>query len=59
MGEETADDKAQERTVERLSALLMTTRQNPQNYTSSRDAAGWIVKEAQRLGWSVTIEEKH
>ena len=55
----TAAEQAQTRLVDRLSALLKTAPQFSQhNYTSCHDAAEWIVKEAQRLGWTVTIEEK-
>jgi hypothetical protein len=55
----TRAEKDDERLVQRLTALIKTAPQFSQhNYTSAKDAAEWIVAEAGRLGWSVTIEEK-
>ena len=53
----TAQDKADDRTVERIAALLKTAPQIAHNYTACKDAAAWIVREAERLGWTITIEE--
>ena len=54
----TAADEAQRQLVDRLTALIKTAPQFSHNYTACHDAAEWCVKEAQRLGWTVTIEEK-
>jgi hypothetical protein len=41
--------------VQRLAALLMTAREWSGNYTVSVDVAKWVVAEAARLGWEVTV----
>ena len=52
--EPTADTRLRER----LTLLLMSLPGNIQNYTRLSDAADWVIREANRVGWIVTIEPK-
>lgn len=53
---QTATEKADERVIDRLTALILTAPQNQRNYTATHDMAAWIVTEARRLGWVIAIE---
>ena len=59
MDEDTATRAEMEtrRTAERLAALIKTAPAINLNYTNAVETAKWIIAEAGRLGWSLTIEE--
>lgn len=42
---------------ERLVALLLTEPGWNRNYTATQRAAEWLIEEADRVGWSLTIKE--
>jgi len=47
-----------ERQKQRLAALLLTLPGWNRNYTASLDAAGWLIREANDVGWVLAAEDK-
>ena len=43
---------------DRLTLLLVSLPGNTQNYSRLWDAAAWVILEAGRVGWILTIEPK-
>jgi hypothetical protein len=46
---------AEQETVERVAALLLTMPGWDRNYTSTLDSAAWMVVEAERVGWNLQV----
>jgi len=55
---EEAVPPAEQRVIDRLTALLLTVPGWPRNYTATLDAAKWVAAEASRLGWTVIITDR-
>lgn len=58
MSENEALPPDQQRTIDRIAALLMTVPGWQCNYTASLDAAKWMAGEAQRIGWNLQASDK-
>lgn len=56
----TLTDPAEER-KQRLAALLLTIPHWTQNYTETVERAEWLIREAGRVGWvlSIVANEEH
>lgn len=44
-------------TRQRIAALMLVLPSNQMNFTTALDAATWMIAEAGRLGWSLTVED--
>jgi hypothetical protein len=43
---------------ERLAALLLTVPHAQLNYTKALDEAVWLIREAEKVGWHLIVEDK-
>ena len=50
-------DPADEQQRQRLAALILTLPGWNRNYTATTDAAGWLIREAEKVGWRLTISD--
>lgn len=42
---------------ERLAILLLSIPGWKDNYTATRDSADWMIREANKVGWEISVRE--